>query len=95
MIFCPYCGFSLDQTLKEGISTCINCHRTFDASKFNRLLSAAWCVRRMNLNDVNDLRRYNNLTEDELDFINHHVVDKGLTHDRFLKLFEQKDIVIL
>jgi acetone carboxylase gamma subunit len=94
MIYCPNCGFSLNSYLTDGISTCLNCHRAFDTSKKNRLLSAAWCVRRRNLYDIDELKRYNNLTDKEWEFINHYIINEDLTHDEILKLFKFSCVII-
>ena len=88
MIYCPFCGHSLRQRLYDGISGCSNCCRVFDSSSRNRLLSAAWCVRHLHLSDPNDLRNYNQLTDDELNFLVHYVFEKEYNHDELLKLFK-------
>jgi hypothetical protein len=85
MIFCPNCGYSIAK-LCDGISTCKNCHRTFDTSQINRLLSAAWSVKKLNLS-IEDLLYYNNLSDEEVDFIHDNVINKGYTHDELLKLY--------
>jgi len=55
LLSCPHCGFSLSESLKDGIGSCSNCNRVFDTSPFNRILSAAWYVRRNNIADINRL----------------------------------------
>ena len=93
MIYCPNCGFSLNQALTDGIDTCSNCHRAFDTSKTNRLLSAAWCVRRRNLYDLEELKLNNNLTDIEWKFIDKYIINNGLTHDELLKLLSKCVII--
>ncbi len=45
---CPFCGHKLKLPLKDGVSNCLNCKRTFDNSTKNYLLSIAWMVRKYN-----------------------------------------------
>jgi hypothetical protein len=43
---CPYCGAGLPRPILHGITSCNNCVRVFDSSLFNKILSAAWFIRR-------------------------------------------------
>lgn len=88
MVFCPFCGRTLQQKLIDGISSCSNCYRVFDSSQKNRLLSAAWYIRHLCLMDTNNLRSDNELTDVELDFLIKYVYEKGYNHDELLKLFK-------
>ena len=71
---------------------CNNCHRVFDTSKMNRLLSAAWFARKRNVLSVNELEHLN-LCNDELEFIKQEVIIKGHTHDELLKLFKTRILI--
>jgi len=91
MIYCPFCGHSLQQRLYDGISSCSNCCRIFDSSQKNRLLSAAWCIRHLNL-ETKDLLNYNQLTSVELEFLEKYVFDKGYSHDELLKVLKTETV---
>ena len=83
---CPYCGRWLERPLLSGITTCDNCHRIFDSSPLNRLLSAAWACRRQHLLDASVIRENYLLEEGELALLQSYVIDGGCSHDEFLKL---------
>jgi Zn-finger protein len=87
MHYCPFCGHLLEQTLKEGISSCSNCHRVFDSCSQNRILSAAWQIRRRNLETVEEIEF---LSIEELEFVKEYILDKRYCHDEFLKLLPRK-----
>lgn len=55
LLSCPHCGHNLDTPLKDGIGSCGHCNRVYDTSPFNRILSAAWYIRRHNCADVDQL----------------------------------------
>lgn len=84
MIYCPFCGHNLISRLYDGISSCSNCRRVFDTSQTNRVLSA-WHVRRQHLTEIEDLRSNNYLSDQEIKLISQYVMEKGYTHDEFLK----------
>jgi Zn-finger protein len=86
MIYCPFCGHNLISRLHDGISNCVNCHRVFDTSQTNRILSAAWHVRRQHLTEIEDLKSNNCLSDQEIDLVLQYVIEKGYTHDEFLKI---------
>lgn len=48
---CPQCGHGLSIPIIHGITSCNHCRRVFDSSPFNRILSAAWFVRRHHVED--------------------------------------------
>lgn len=87
---CPFCGRSLDKSIEDGITTCNNCGRIFDSCDYNRLLSAAWVVRREYIIDSEVLKKKCGLSDDETKFITEFVIDKEYTHDEFLSVMKKK-----
>lgn len=85
MLYCPYCGRHLNKPLLNGITTCDNCGRVFDSSNHNRILSAAWMIRRENLCNLDMVRFRCDLSEDDLSMLAYHVIDQGCSHDEFVK----------
>jgi hypothetical protein len=55
---CPQCGHNLSNPIIHGIASCNNCTRVFDSSPFNRILSAAWFVRRHHIENRDALIQY-------------------------------------
>ena len=88
MNYCPYCGQSLDMPLLNGISTCNRCKRVFDTSDRNRLLSAAWLVRREHTYNIEIVEFRTDLSPQELSLIYEYVIDLGYCHDDFLKILD-------
>jgi len=46
MLLCPFCGHQLASFVKDGAVSCPHCSRIFDTSPFNRIMSAAWSVKK-------------------------------------------------
>ena len=87
--YCPYCGHSLKKVLTgEGFSTCSHCNRLFDSCRKNRLLSAAWAVRKRHLFCLEQLEFYYKLEPDELKIIEKYIIEEGYSHDEFLKAID-------
>jgi len=82
---CPNCGYSLEKELNDGLAHCSHCHRVFDSSDYNRLLSAAWLVRRHN-QSKEQLMFQMKIPEDEAILVCTFVGDHGYTHEDFHKL---------
>ena len=74
----------------NGITSCENCGRIFDSSDRNKLLSAAWMVRREHLCDLDLIRFRCKLSEDDIAFIYQYVVDDGCCHDEFVKVLNAR-----
>jgi len=89
MLYCPFCGHILDAPLANGISSCSNCNRLFDSSINNRLLSAAWHVRRRNVT-LDELQHFDFLTQDQIEFIEDYVIEAGYTHDELIRFINNK-----
>ena len=86
MEYCPFCGHLLEEILTDGISSCLNCHRVFDSSKKNRLLSAAWAIRRTVCEDISELKHFDYFSSEEIKVLYEYIIDKQYTHDEFLKV---------
>jgi hypothetical protein len=85
MNYCPHCGLALDKPLLDGITTCNRCGRVFDSNNRNKLLSAAWLVRREHIYDIEMLKFKCDISESEFLLISHYVIDMGFCHDEFVK----------
>lgn len=85
---CPNCGHSLHRQLNDGLAHCSHCNRIFDSSDFNRLLAAAWLVRRENL-DVEQTIFRTRLSEDEAILVCTFVGDHGYTHEEFIRVLKK------
>ena len=86
---CPFCGTSLSDKLRDGITTCVNCLRIFDSSDHYKVLSAAWAARRWHLDDASVLQRQPfELTIHEAALINEYVIQLLYSHEEFSKILE-------
>ena len=85
---CPNCGFTLQHELKDGLSHCSHCSQVFDSSDFNRLLAAAWQIRkeRMSLEKV---KWEFKLGDDYSILIYTFVGEYGYTHEEIIKLLKK------
>lgn len=89
LIFCPYCGSRLPRPINHGITSCVCCKRVFDSSAANKLLSAAWFVRNQNVDCIEYLSEYYQITHEQAAFVIEHVFDKCLGHEDFVKIVKQ------
>jgi hypothetical protein len=55
----------------------------FDSSPINRLLSAAWVVRKRNLEEPDFLVYYHGLTREEAEFVVRMIADECYSHEDF------------
>lgn len=62
LLCCPYCGSKIANPINDGISSCSNCHRLFDSSPYNRILSTCWYVRKHHIVDL-DLLKHHGIPE--------------------------------
>ena len=85
---CPNCGNQLDKELNDGLAHCTHCHRVFDSSDFNRLLSAAWQVRKHN-QSIEQLMFQMNIPKDEAILVTAFVGEYGYSHEEFHKLLKK------
>jgi hypothetical protein len=80
---CPFCGSQLGQPLRDGIADCSHCHRVFDSSKYNRLLSASWAIRHQPHIGIDQFRHLTKLSESDTLFVYTFVAENLYSHDEF------------
>jgi hypothetical protein len=85
---CPFCGHMLPKTLAEGSSTCVNCHRIFDSTPFNKLLSAGWLVRKEKIAEETGLLKYG-CSEALSGVAIKLVYEMGLSHEQLIKALKE------
>lgn len=85
---CPNCGHSLQRQLTDGMTHCGHCNQVFDSSDYNKLLSAAWQVRRENLS-LEQMKWQLKMDEDLSILVHTFVHDCGYTHEEFCKLLKK------
>jgi len=83
--YCPHCGHSLDEWLKNGLYRCDNCKRCFDSTDQNTLLSAAWMARCRNIDDIEQMAHLE-LSDVQKEFIKEFVIEDGCSHDEILQI---------
>jgi hypothetical protein len=85
---CPNCGCELQLELKNGLSHCAHCNQVFDSSDYNRLLSAAWQIRRWHLS-LEQVVHQLKLGEDFSILVHTFVGEHGYNHDEFIKVLKK------
>lgn len=85
---CPFCGFNLKQPLFDGVTQCSHCSKFFESTNINKLLSAAWELRRKNLTQESLLFQ-TKLDKDLVEFVYYFVWNLSYSHDEFLKLLQK------
>jgi hypothetical protein len=85
---CPFCGYLLELGIKDGITGCNNCNRIFGSTSKNKILSAAWVVRREGLEEIEIIKKRCNLTNEESDIVENYIINEGYNHDDFLKFLK-------
>jgi hypothetical protein len=83
IIVCPYCGIQVHEPLLDGLASCQNCHRVFDSSVCNKLLSASWLVRKNRYHGVEQLISDTKLDEHEAIIVYSLVSDACYSYDEF------------
>lgn len=85
---CPYCGFGLSKPLECGLSTCDACNQICRNDRVSELLSAAWVVRKENVDDVESLMQTTRLSMDDAQFVIEKIWILQFSHDEFLDLIK-------
>jgi len=85
---CPNCGHTLQRELKDGLTHCSHCNQVFDSSDLNRLLSAAWQIRREHLS-LEQVKWQLKLGDDYSILIYTFVSEYGYAHDELIKLLRK------
>jgi hypothetical protein len=84
---CPNCGIQLTHPLKDGLTHCSHCNHRIESSELNKLLSAAWLLRRKNMS-IDQLKWLTNFSDDYCLLVYTFVVENGYSHDSFLKFLK-------
>lgn len=92
MYHCPYCGHNLTLPIIRGIASCNNCNRVFETSPLNRLLSAAWLIRRRHIQDHDMLIHQFGYEPEEVALLQEYVIDNGYSHEDFLRILRERGI---
>ncbi len=92
IVFCPYCGRELQQPITYGLTSCTNCNRIFDSSKFNRLLSIAWQIRRQDVTCPEFLVNHYDVDPAEAEFVFQYVSDECYSHEDFMRVLEENKV---
>ena len=85
---CPNCGHELKLGLSDGLTHCSHCNQVFDSSDYNRLLAAAWQIRRENMS-LEQLKWQLKLGDDFSILVHTFVNDHGYSHDDFIRLLKK------
>lgn len=88
---CPHCGHSLDHQLNDGLTLCSHCNRLIESSAFNRLLSAAWMVRKHHYSSE-QLQAQANLSESEALFVTVFIEEQCYSHEDFIAFLKKLTI---
>lgn len=86
---CPYCGDSLPNKLLDGISYCGGCEKSFDSSKVNRILNAAWMIFRQNPSSIEKIQKAVNLTNAEAILLEAFMMHSMYSMEEFKKALEE------
>ena len=85
---CPNCGHALQRGLSDGLTHCSHCNQVFDSSDYNRLLSAAWQIRKEHLS-LEQVKWQLNLGDDFSILVFSFVNDHGYSHEEFMKVLKK------
>lgn len=88
--YCPFCGHNLPTAIVHGITSCNNCKRVFDSSQLNKLLSAAWFVRKRNIDSEDYLIQFG-YTKEEADLLIKFVHEGCYSHEEFRDLLKSQE----
>jgi hypothetical protein len=92
ILVCPHCGPEIPEALVNGLASCTNCHRIFESSVPNRLLSASWLIRKNKYHGIDELISDTKLAEHEAILVYSLVEDNSYSHDEFQKAIKELGI---
>jgi len=92
ILACPHCGTDIPEVLNDGLASCLHCHRIFESSISNRLLSASWLVRKNLCRGIDQLISDTKLAEHEAILVTSFVGDNCYSHDEFQHALKQLGI---
>jgi len=82
---CPHCGKSLPHSLSDGIAFCYSCNRLVETTLYQKLLSAAYFVRKYHCYDPERLEWEQKLSEDEADLVISFIGEQCFSPQEFSK----------
>lgn len=85
---CPFCGNELLAALTDGLTHCSHCGQTVDSSDMNKLLAAAWQVRK-NHYSLEQIKHIAKLPDDFAILVYSFVSDYEYSHDEFMKVLRR------
>lgn len=92
ILVCPHCGNEIPEALVNGLASCTHCHRVFESSIPNRLLSASWLIRKNKYHGIDELISDTKLAEHEAILVYSLVEDNSYSHDEFQKAIKELGI---
>jgi hypothetical protein len=87
---CPFCGHSIGRPLVNGITTCEHCSQVFSSSLRNKILSAAWVVRKWHIHDKETLKQKFDFPEIAINTVEKYVINLDYSHDQLLEVIGKK-----
>jgi uncharacterized C2H2 Zn-finger protein len=88
MQYCPSCGSAFQNNLNDGLVQCDHCGQVFDSSDYNKLLSAAWAIRREKMS-LEKLKWQLQLGDDFSILVHTFVHDYEYSHQDFMNLLKK------
>lgn len=88
MQICPNCGQLLQCELIDGLTHCSHCNQVVDSSDYNKLLSAAWQVRKKHL-ELEQIKIQLKLDDDLCIFVYTFIFEYNYTHQEFMQLLRK------
>jgi hypothetical protein len=79
--------------MKDGISSCCNCNRVFDTSRYHQILSLSWTVRKQHITDSIYLVERFEADQDIADFVIEYVADGCYSHQEFAEVLNASSIL--
>lgn len=92
ILVCPFCGTEIPESLVDGLASCTNCHRIFESTKSNRLLSASWLVKKNKYHGIDQLISDTKLAEHEAILVYSFVSEQCYSIEEFQKVIKELGI---
>lgn len=93
IVVCPFCGIEIHEALIDGLASCQNCHRVFESSIPNKLLSASWLARKNRYHGVEQLMSDTKLQEHEAMLVYSFVSEGGYSYQEFFSALAKLGII--
>ncbi len=92
ILVCPHCGTEIPETLFNGLASCLHCHRVFESSTFNKLMSASWLVKKNRYHGIDQLISDTKLAEHEAILVYSFINDSCYSVEEFQKALKDLGI---